>query len=261
MPNKWTVAEEKHQRKLLTTLYVSRNLTIGQIAHKLKISESGVFDRLQRLGIKTTKHLKLSFKNKRKLNTISYSNKLAEFIGVMCGDGHLSDGQVIVNLGSKERAYAKYIQSLFKKLFKVELKACERKDGYIDLYIGFVELVRSLKSMGLASNKVKAQIGAPSWIFKTDDFKRNFLRGLFDTDGSVYKLKFGWQISFCNRSLRLLKDSRRMLISLGFGPSQISGYNFYVTKRRDLAKFIREIDSFNTAKAKRFKAMGGWVSS
>lgn len=166
----------------------------------------------------------------------------------MLGDGHISEGQVRITLGNKEQDFVDYIISLFKKLFGCELKIFKTNKGYIVLYIGFIKLVRYLRDMGLRNNKVREQVGVPKWILDKEEYKTSFLRGFFDTDGSVYKLKHGWQISYCNRSINLLKDTRDILISLNYNPSLISGFNIYLTRRNDLSRFINQIGSNNFRK-------------
>lgn len=76
------------------------------------------------------------------------------------------------------------------------------------------------------------------------------LRGLLDTDGSIYKLKFGYQISFTNRSVRLLHHARMLMQNLGFTPSKPSGFSIYLTRQKDLLKYHHEI-GFADEKRKR----------
>jgi len=253
MPRRWTIKEENRHRKVLENLYIKKNLTIFEVGNILGIDYRIVYARLKRLNIKITPYLKENYLKKRKFSRPIYSEGLAEFIGIMCGDGHISKTQVVINLGSKELKYAEYIKSLFKKVFGEELKSCNTKEGYLNLYIGYVELISFLKKMGLVSNKVKNQLGVPRWIFNNPDFMKGFIRGFFDTDGSVYKLRWGNQISFCNHSLRLLKDTRNILQQLGFLPSRISIYNMYLTRRQNLVKFYNEIGSNNPKKLKRLE--------
>ena len=201
MPKKWSEIEEQKHRKILKELYIDRNLTIFEVAQKLGIAYQTVYDRLNRLGIKTVPYLKENYTNKRTLKINGYTDELAEFIGIMCGDGHVSDEQVFVFLGNKSDDYGDYVRSLFKKVFKYELKAIKRDNKYLVLYAGFRELVKFLMEMGFVKNKVKEQIRVPRWIFTNKNFMDAFIRGFFDTDGSVYKLRWGNQISFCNRSI------------------------------------------------------------
>ena len=108
--------------------------------------------------------------------------------------------------------------------------------------------------MGLAHNKIRAQVDIPRWIFTKPDFMKAVLRGLWDTDGSVYKLRFGVQMSFCNRSEPLIHSVHTLLSQLGFHPSKINGdiQRIYLTRRKELYTF-RDMVGFNNQKhAKRF---------
>jgi intein/homing endonuclease len=90
-------------------------------------------------------------------------------------------------------------------------------------------------------NKVEDQVGVPEWIFEKESYQKSFLRGFFDTDGSIYKLKFGLQIAFCNKSIPLLDSTKKILLGLGYHPSKISAYKIYLTRKPDLYRYIREI--------------------
>jgi hypothetical protein len=118
MARRWNTKEEKEKRKELKSLYVKQNKTIGEIAKILHICESTVYDRMIRLGIKSLRHKKPGYNNKRNDITIpnKYSNKLAEFIGIMLGDGHITPTQVTVTLGTKEYEYVIYVAGIMKDL-------------------------------------------------------------------------------------------------------------------------------------------------
>lgn len=75
----------------------------------------------------------------------------------------------------------------------------------------------------------------------------------FDTDGSVYKLRYGIQIAFSNRSLPLLISLRSMLIDLKYKPSHIVSNRVYLTKKTDLKRFFEEIKPHNRKHTERFK--------
>src|ERR1019366_69525 len=94
---------------------------------------------------------------------------------------------------------------------------------------------------GLVNNKVKSQVDIPKWIFKKPEFMQRFLRGFFDTDGSIYKLKFGIQISLSNKSQPMLKSLQRMLFKLGYNPSAVSADRVYLTGIPDVKRFFAEI--------------------
>lgn len=177
----------------------------------------------------------------------------AEFLGIMLGDGHLTHFQVFVTLGTKEKKYAQYVSALIERVFGVRSRTLVRQKKYRDVYFGSVKATSWLFEQGLVSNKVKSQVGAPRWVFDKKSYLRAFLRGFFDTDGSVYKLKFGVQISLTNRSLPLLVDLRKMLKMLGYKPSEISAFRVYLTRRKDIRKFFTEVIPANQKHRTRFR--------
>ncbi len=247
MAKTWSEKEKKKYQEELFGLYIKRNKSLREISQILKISESTVFQRLKKFGIKTQPYLKKNYLKKRNDIIIpqKYSKKLAEFFGVMLGDGHLSHFQTVVTLGNKEETYAKHVSLLFKKLFGVGGKILMRKNGYRDIYLGSVLLTSWLFKQGLVHNKVKFQVDVPKWIFSRNDFMKNFLKGFFDTDGSIYKIKYGIQISFCNRSIPLLKSLQLILKKLRYKPSDISSSKVYLTKAEDITRFFSEIEPSN----------------
>ena len=258
MATRWTTLEENRKRAELKLLYLDENKTIKEVGTILGIADTSVYDRLKRLNIQTIPQKKLHYLNRRLDIHIPtrYSKELAEFTGILMGDGHLSSTQVWVSSGSDETQYQRYIRHLSKKLFNVFPRRISRKNrNAIDLYIGSTALVRFFLDMGLVSNKVKEQVKPPWWIWDNTTYIKNFLRGIIDTDGSIYKLRFGTQINFCNRSSPLLHAAREMLIQLGFHPSQPSHYKIYLTRRDDLRRYMQEIGFSNPKhfqKAKKF---------
>ncbi len=248
MPIRWTKQEEKGKYGELDDLYVVRNLTISEIAKILRIGQTTVYDRLLRLCIKPQPNRKKRFLNRREVFLPKHSKELAELTGILLGDGHLSNNQVFVHLGLKELKYANYIIDLFERLFHVRPKISIRRAGHRDIYLGSIKVVKFFKKMGLVGNKVAAQVGIPDWIFKKDIYGKNFLKGFFDTDGSIYRLKYGWQISYCNRSLPLLVGTRNILLKLGYKPSKISIGRIYLTRKKDLNRFRKDIGSSNSTK-------------
>lgn len=254
MARRWTKEEERKYRKELSNLYITQNKSIGEIAPLLGLKEASVFDRMQRLGIRTNKQLKTKYLNKRNDVVIpKRSPKLAEFFGVMLGDGHVSRYQTSVTLGTKELAYVKYVQTMMQGLFGVPATVCVKKSGYRDVYIGSTQITSWLLDQGLVHNKVAAQVDIPLWIYTRRAYMQSFIRGFFDTDGSVYRLRFGTQISLTNKSMPLLKSLRKMLIRLEYKPSEISSYRVYLTRKADLYRFFREVRPANSKHLRRFK--------
>ncbi|MDP3770197.1 MAG: LAGLIDADG family homing endonuclease [bacterium] len=255
MAHRWNQIEEKEKRNELSRLYIKENKTIAEIARSLRIAESSVFQRMMRLGIASTPEKKTTYIAKRRTDVVLPSKRspeLAEFFGIMLGDGSLSHYQVVITLGTKERAYAEYICELMYKLFNVRPKIAVRKNQCKDVYIGSLDLTGWLQKEGLVFNKVKHQVDIPKWIFSDRSFMARALRGLIDTDGSVYALKFGTQISFCNYSKPLIKSVRKIFSKLHFHPSKITGHNLYLTRQEDIERYFYEIGFKNKKHEKRF---------
>ena len=88
------------------------------------------------------------------------------------------------------------------------------------------------------------------------------VRGLYDTDGSVYELLPHWpglfQVYFSNRNSTLLKDVRKALLKLGINISKISLQKgvtprIYITKKSEIKKFKETIGFKNDRHLKKIK--------
>jgi hypothetical protein len=255
MARRWTTEEENFYREELFELYVRQNKTIKEVGEALAIPQGTVFDRLKRLAIPTCPEQKNTYCRKRTDLSIPQGRSidLAEFFGIMLGDGHVARYQTFVTLGTKEYNYVCYVRALMTSLFKVPATICRKKNGYHDVYIGSVELAGWLLSQELVSNKVEAQVGVPGWLYEKKAYMRVFLRGFFDTDGSIYKLRHGVQLSFTNKSVPLLLALQAMLRGLGYRVSELSADCIYITKRDDVERFFAEIQPMNAKHQDRFE--------
>lgn len=253
MPARWSKEVELIKFQELQDLYITQNKTIGEIGKILNLAEATVYDRLLRLNIKPDRSKKKNSHSSPATIPYIHTKSLAEFFGVMLGDGHLTTYQVAVTLGNKELDYVNYVSNLIKKVFNVSPKIGIRPRGYYVVYFGSTKVVKWLQSNGLVFNKVRDQVKAPDWIFKKHFLMEGFLKGFFDTDGSVYRVRFGVQLSFSNKSLRLLKDVFNSLTLLDYHPSKISRSQVYLTKRKYVLKFFKHISPANIKHRQRFE--------
>lgn len=264
MARRWTPHEERMLRSELRQLYVIENKTIGEVGRILGVAGGTIFDRLVRLGIPTLREQKTNFNNRRNDVRIvdDYSAELSELFGILLGDGHISHFQVMVTLGTKELSYARYVRRLLQNVFGGVPKIITSSRNDRTVYLGSTVITKWLKAEGLVQNKVAAQVDVPSWLFNSPDYMTGFIRGFFDTDGSVYKLRYVIQISFCNKSLPLLYSLHNMLKTIGYNPSAVSGYNIYLTRKEDVQRFFREVKPANVKHQRRYKElMRRWRSS
>jgi hypothetical protein len=181
----------------------------------------------------------------------------------MLGDGNIAAAQLRVTVNAQtDLAYIPYLQDLFERLFAFRPRLARSRHGRVDLYLTSASLVRCLSTIGLHSrNKVRDQVGIPRWIFDSLEYRQRFVRGFFDTDGSIYRLKrfHAVQLSFRNRSTPLLDGTRQALLDLGYHPSLTSNYAVYLTRRRDIQRYIQEIGFGNAKHQFRARAFGLWV--
>ena len=260
MARRWTKTEEDARRKEIVRFYVDKNQTISEVGKSLGIAESTVYDRMVRLKIPSNSECKIHYLNKKRdISLPDLSNRFAEFVGIMLGDGHISSGQIWVYINNTtDKDYIPYVADLLKDLFNTRIGFSYRNERkMVNLYVSSVKLINYLHKKGLSvSNKVRQQVGVPSWILDKDSYKKSFIRGFFDTDGSIYRIRFGVQMCFCNRSLPLLHSTRKILLDLGYHPSRISTYNVYLTRQPDLRRYVKEIAFGNPKHCERARKFG-----
>lgn len=256
MAQRWSPLQEDVIRTELVRLYVTENKTIGEIGRELGLSDKTIFQRLQRLGLHTTRDQKKTVNNKRCDIVIPQRKTvaLAELFGVLLGDGHISRYQILVSVGSKEDSYATYVSNLIEKVFAVRPKISLSKRGHKTVYLGSIEIVRWLRAEGLVAHKTRGQVDVPLWLQNDERFGAAFIRGFFDTDGSIYRLRYGTQISFTNTSVPLLISLRNILKTLGYNPSVASSQKVYLTRRSDVERFMSQIRPANQKHVRRYKS-------
>ena len=122
-----------------------------------------------------------------------FSKELAEFTGIVLGDGGISDSQlkITTNRVSMTALYVIFIKNLIKKLFHLEPSVCLRKKDVLalDIVVSRIKLVEFCnKKLGLhIGNKLKQGLDIPSWVRKNPEFEKSCVRGLIDTDGCIFK--------------------------------------------------------------------------
>ena len=124
--------------------------------------------------------------------------KLAEFIGVLLGDGSIGKykckaGERVktqyrtkVTLSSREKEYLNYLDKIFQEIFGIEpIKRQKKNENVIEMLSYRKELFKFLtQEIGLKE--------APKWNnavipkrYLKNNLEKDVLRGYFDTDGSL----------------------------------------------------------------------------
>lgn len=198
------------------------------------------------------------------------SKALAEFVGIMIGDGGISKGQVTVSLNAEtDNLYSVFVKNLIKKLFKVEPSSYLRKDkSVVNIVVSRKRLVDFCQSIGLkVGNKLKQNLDIPEWVRESRSFRIFCLRGLVDTDGCIFnechrinKKKYCYpRMAFISYSRQLCFSVVRILQDLGFSPKIRNGRNVQLESREDIVEYFRLIGSNNAKHRRRFESFLGGV--
>lgn len=198
-------------------------------------------------------------KSHRKIITIpSESTSLAELVGILFGDGGISNPwQIIVSLNSDlDLDYSLYVSDLFQKLFSIKTTTRKRpnqKTLVIDCSSSSV--LDFLVSKGIViGNKIAQEFDMPQWIINNPQYKRFFIRGLIDTDGCLYihqhkvrgKLYKNLGLCFTSYSKRLLHSTASVFQEFGIKP-HISNQerSIYLYSYKSVLKYLDTFGSSN----------------
>jgi len=211
------------------------------------------------------------------------SSELAEFVGIMLGDGNIN----ITKLKSKPNSYnhsvriighkkddkeylLNYIASLTKKLFGIKFRAYRPKEGNtLLLKNGCKDIVKILNYYGLKDgNKMKNKTKIPEWVFESKKYLKTCIRGLIDTDGCVCPItgrnysyiwfktsNLGLKDTFSKameildfRIAKWYKDEKMTIYGKG------TSYQTYIGSKKHISKYYKEIGFSNKKHIMRFKA-------
>ncbi len=181
---------------------------------------------------------------------------LAEFTGIFLGDGGLSDWQLTITLCSNEKQYGKFIVNLIRKLFNVIPSVYQSKQcRAMDIVVSRTALVRFCqeKLNIKPGSKIRQRIKVPEWIKSKMGYKVSCLRGLFDTDGTIFVHKYESKgkiyaykkLGFTNRSLFLLKFANESLNDLGIKNRIAGNYDIRIEAKKDIDKFFKIVGTHN----------------
>ncbi len=183
-----------------------------------------------------------------------FTSKLAEFIGIMLGDGHLSNikYQIVVTCGNIDYYYiTQYVPKLISSLFSKQpsirrIKSMKGRAIQCRMYSKRV-FDFLIESCGLLPGKKFTPI-IPSWIFQNRAFLRSCVRGLVDTDGGLHKHhKYSAQLEFNTKTPSLFNSIKLAFEKLGFKYSSstkgntLSVYLF----NEGVKRYFKEIGSKN----------------
>ncbi|MEK6887169.1 MAG: LAGLIDADG family homing endonuclease [Nanoarchaeota archaeon] len=119
------------------------------------------------------------------------SAKLANFLGILTGDGYIGCygyNHVIEVIGNSEEDkefLLEHVIGLFKKLFSIEPKKYFRKyENTLVIRANSKGIYHFLRDQNFPDGK-KKRLVIPAWIRGSNLNMQEFVKGLFDTDGSL----------------------------------------------------------------------------
>lgn len=199
----------------------------------------------------------------REINIPKKSLELAEFVGIMLGDGGITERQVTITLNiNNDKLYSNFVRKLIKNLFEVRSSVyLRKKDSTIRVTVSRKRLVNYCQSIGLkVGNKLKQNLDVPKWIIENSLYYAACIRGLFDTDGCIFyechKIKgkkyFYPRISLVSASKTLREDVYKMLIDLRFLPVIRNNRSVQLEKKEEIEKYFKVIGTHNPHHYKRY---------
>ncbi len=249
MIKRWQEAKEKASR-------------IGGLAHFKKYGSPATLEGRIKGGIKAIANLRRNgftpYVKKYSL-PIGFNEELAEYVGIMLGDGCITSGQCNITLNSvADREYVHFVSQLEKRLFGEEPKLYKRKDSKaLVLYYNSRFIIRYILSIGLKiGNKVRQQVDVPDWIKSSLMYKTACIRGLMDTDGGAflhrYKVNdkdyFYKKICFSNKSIPLLLFVKKTLEELGFTPKLVNNMvnkQVWLYNNTEVMDYLKKVGTSN----------------
>lgn len=190
----------------------------------------------------------------------------AEFIGIMMGDGGMTPAQLAITLHHiDDLAFSQFVVHLIERLFGIKPSVYHHpKDSVNIITISRSGLVKHLHELGLPiGNKVKQRFDIPFWIKENREYMIACIRGLVDTDGSVFthryrvngKMYFYKKICFSSSSPPLIATVQQFLAKEGFY-ARISrnGKNIRIESIAGVKQYFDLIGTSNPKHLKRYLA-------
>ncbi len=185
---------------------------------------------------------------------INKNKKLQAYIvGLSLGDGNLSNpnGRAVrlrITCDKKYPLLIKHIKSCVELLLpQNKINIVNKKGNCIDIST-YSNYWSKLLWQWDKGSKDKQNVFIPNWIKNNLNLSKECLRGLFQTDGSIYKDRNYLMVNFVNTASNLSKDVFKMMMDLGYSPNlqklkQKNGkIKHTIRLTKNAQKFIKDIN-------------------
>jgi len=198
------------------------------------------------------------------------SVELAEFFGIMIGDGGINNSwQANITLNAEaDKDYVGYVIELSKKLFGVVPGIVKRKnEKAVVVSLASTSLVDYLVDGGLPrGNKLEQGLKMPDWILRESHYRVACMRGLMDTDGCLYihrHMIAGKQyrnigLCFCSHSPELIMQASAIFEEFGIIPHiSNQGRSIYLYRASAVARYLEVFGTSNKRISSVYQEFGG----
>jgi len=184
--------------------------------------------------------------NKKNLvKVLKKSKALSELIGIILGDGHIHKfprtEKLVITCDKSQSNYISHICKLVEGIFlKTPSLFIRKKENVIDVCLYQCKI--SLRLKIASGNKIRNNVGIPSWVFKSKRLVTACLKGLFETDGCFQRDNdnYAQYIELKNCCERIRKDTFKALLLLGYSPQLGKDY-VRLARREEVYKFKEAI--------------------
>jgi len=185
-------------------------------------------------------------------------NHLAYIIGVALGDGNLSNpNKRAIRLRiTCDTKYPGLIKNIIRSIKVIlpnnQVSIVKREKNYIDISC-YSNKWKSLLGWGADSgSKYKQKVSVPKWIKANKKFTLLCLKGLFETDGSIYLDRKYIMANFVTTIPNLAEDVTAMINKIGFKPN-VQSLNYSYKKTRIIIRISKNAEKFiNLVKINKF---------
>lgn len=195
---------------------------------------------------------------RKSFNRLKESSDFAELVGILLGDGAISSYQVRIYFNRKaDYLYADFVGKLLHRLLGEKPSRYDYPGrGTLELNVSGIGLVNELSRWGLRQgDKIRRQVGFPTWINSTKAYKKACVRGLVDTDGCLFfhthwinNRKYQYRhlgLCFTSKSNNLLDSVSKVLRENKINHSIRKGENIFVYGLNGVKKYLNVFGSHN----------------
>lgn len=185
----------------------------------------------------------------------NFSNKkiLSYIIGVSLGDGNLSNpnGRAIRLRITCDKKYPKlieYIKENIQTVLPENKVSIVDKQNAVDISCYSNKWEKYLGWKAKSGSKIKQKVKVPIWIKNDTGYIKECLRGLFQTDGSIYNDREYIMVNYTSAIYTLANDAVEMLEKIGFSTTsrkvvtKDGNIKYVIRISKNVKKFIEIIN-------------------